>query len=47
VGVANSFKANAGRRAGSICRLMGDCIPSRIPADCRYVTETVEYRNPV
>jgi hypothetical protein len=37
VGIANSFRGNAGRRAGSICRLMGDCNPARLPTDCRYV----------
>lgn len=35
VGIASSFRGNAGRRAGSICRLMGDCMPAKIPADCR------------
>ncbi|KAF6254423.1 hypothetical protein COO60DRAFT_1665172 [Scenedesmus sp. NREL 46B-D3] len=34
VGIANSFRGNAGRRAGSICRLLGDCNPARLSTDC-------------
>lgn len=26
--IRNSYKGNAGRRAGSICRLLGECVPS-------------------
>lgn len=35
IGIANSFKGNAGKRAGSICHLLGECNPASLPASCR------------